>query len=128
MINGDGLANTLSGGAGDDMIRSRGGADTLSGGSGQDTFVYMQKDVMLAGVHQGLDFITDFRSSDKIDVRDFFKGMNVADYSDVMQLTSDGVKTTLSIDNGAGYVDVVSFAGSFVIPAQSLVDDQIILV
>ncbi len=127
-ISGDGLANELWGGSGNDVIRSRAGADTLSGGFGQDTFVYMQKDVMLGGVHQGVDFIKDFRSSDKIDVRDFFKGVSVSDYNEVMQLTYDGANTTLSVNTTGTFVDVLSFAGKFSVPAALLVEDQVILV
>ena len=112
---GDGLANVLIGGDGNDLIRSRGGADTLTGGYGQDTYVFMQKDVLSGGVHLGVDFITDFRSSDKIDVRDFFKGQYIEDYNEVIHLTADGANTTLSVKSGNVFVDVVSFAGQFVV-------------
>ena len=89
--------------------------------------MFMQKDVMLNGLHQGVDFITDFRSSDHIDVRDFFKGQTVADYNDVITLTENGANTTLSVKSGGVFIDVVTFAGHFIAPAQSLVDDQVIL-
>lgn len=127
VIDGDGRANAISGGAGDDMIRGRGGVDTLTGGLGQDTFVYLQKDVMLNGTHQGLDFITDFKSIDKIDVRDFFKGQSIDNFNAFINLRAEGGNTIVAVDNGAGFVDVVSFAGSFVVPGQSMVDEGIIL-
>jgi Ca2+-binding RTX toxin-like protein len=126
-ISGDHLANEIWGGTGNDVIRGHEGADKLIGGAGQDTFVFLKKDVVLAGVHQGVDTIGDFAAGDKIDVRDFFKGHAIADYGSVMKLTEDGAHTTLSIKMGAAFVDVASISGHITTPVQTLVHDQVIL-
>jgi Ca2+-binding RTX toxin-like protein len=127
---GDSGVNTLVGGAGDDVIRSKAGADILTGGAGHDTYVFMQKDVMVGGVHQGVDTITDFRSSDTIDVSDFFKGQDFVDASTALKMTFDGANTTISVDNGsgAGFVDVVKFVGQFFAGVDSLAADGMIMV
>jgi len=90
--------------------------------------VFWQKDVELNGAHQGTDFITDFGSGDKIDLTDFFKTADWVDADSVMKLTVSGGNTTLSVDTGAGFVDVVTLGGSHQASPQSYVDDMVILV
>jgi hypothetical protein len=78
-------------------------------------------------MHLGADTITDFGAGDKVDVRDFFKGHVISDYSQVMKLTAAGDHTTLSIKMGDAFVDVVSLSGQISTPVQTLVHDQVIL-
>ena len=128
MLTGDKGANVLSGGAGDDILRGKSGADTLYGGEGNDTYVFMKKDVVLDGVHQGVDHLADFQSNDSIDIRDFFKGNPPADIDSVVKLTWDGSQTTLSVDAGGGnFVDVATFANHYLGTASNLAADNIIL-
>ena len=126
-ITGDSSANVLLGGGGNDVVRGGAGADTLTGGLGQDTFVFTKKDVMLGGVLKGVDSITDFTGGDKIDVRNFFKGHTISDYSEVMKLTAEGDHTTLSVKMGATFVDVASVYGHIGSSIDILVHDQVIL-
>jgi Ca2+-binding RTX toxin-like protein len=56
-LTGDGLANRLEGGAGDDVLKGGGGADVLRGGTGVDTFVF---DTALNATN--IDTILDFAS------------------------------------------------------------------
>ncbi|MBD2601868.1 calcium-binding protein [Microcystis viridis] len=61
-IIGDFQANILNGGGGDDTLVGGTGADTLTGGTGADTFIYDSR-------FEGVDLITDFTSSDRINLR-----------------------------------------------------------
>ncbi len=61
-------------------------------------------------------------------VSDFFKTADWVDADSVMKLTVSGGNTTLSVDTGAGFVDVVTLAGNHVASPQSYVDDMVILV
>jgi Ca2+-binding RTX toxin-like protein len=72
-ITGDSQNNVLNGGGGNDLIRAGGGNDTLVGGAGADTltggtgieintFIYNSR-------FEGVDLITDFTSSDRINLR-----------------------------------------------------------
>jgi Ca2+-binding RTX toxin-like protein len=62
-LNGGNGNDTLNGDAGDDFLDSGGGNDTLTGGAGGDSF---RPTSGLGGV--GLDVITDFSSSDRLDL------------------------------------------------------------
>jgi Ca2+-binding RTX toxin-like protein len=125
---GDSSANVLLGGAGNDVLRGRGGADTLTGGLGQDTFVFAQSDTYSHHTYHGADRITDFSLLDKIDVKDFFKGQTIGDYSQVMKLTADGDHTTLAIKTFGSFVDVAYLTGHIATSVQTLVADHMILV
>lgn len=128
VLTGDKGANELYGSAGNDILRGKSGADTLFGGDGNDTYVFMKKDVLLNGVHQGVDRLADFRSNDSIDIRDFFKGNPPADLDQVVKLTWDGSQTTLSVDAGSGnFVDVATFANHYLSAPSTLAADNIIL-
>ncbi len=130
VLTGDKGANELFGGVGNDILRGKSGADTLfgGGGDGNDTYVFMKKDVILNGVHQGVDRLADFHSNDSIDIRDFFKGSPPADLDQVVKLTWDGSQTTLSVDAGGGnFIDVATFANHYLSAPSSLAADNIIL-
>jgi parallel beta-helix repeat protein len=67
IINGNNSANTLVGGAGNDVIFGGGGKDTMTGGDGADVFVYKQ--ISDSSASAGKDLITDFTVGvDKIDL------------------------------------------------------------
>lgn len=70
-LKGDDLNNRLQGGGGDDRLEGGLGRDTLTGGTGNDTFVY---DIM-----DGEDTITDFLSTDILNLTGFFAGTTNAD-------------------------------------------------
>lgn len=110
---GDSGANTFFGRGGDDMFRSKGGADELTGGAGKDTFVYFKKDVIVGDKHQGVDLITDFGAGDRINLHDFFKYRPGADLNTAIKLTTHGDTTTLAINTGGAFVDVLAIKGDF---------------
>jgi Ca2+-binding RTX toxin-like protein len=103
-LKGDNNANTLLGGDGDDSIRGMGGADVLTGGAGGDTFVWATaKDVVSAGVHLGLDHITDFGPGDKLDLHGLIGGQAYASLDDLVRVA----------DTAAGVIVSVKIAGVF---------------
>ena len=61
-ITGDFQANILNGGGGNDTLVGGAGADTLTGGTGTNTFIYNSR-------FEGVDFIADFISIDRIHLR-----------------------------------------------------------
>jgi large repetitive protein len=66
VLTGNGMANTLVGGTGNDVITGLGRGDTLTGGGGADTFVYT---AVSDSTGRGYDTITDFNASaDLIDL------------------------------------------------------------
>lgn len=111
-IKGSNRADVIDGGAGNDIIRGKAGADILTGGDGHDSFVFMKKDVMQNGVHQGVDVITDFHGNDTIDLRDFFKGaVAVKNADSVIHFEDTAAGTVVSAKLGAEFVDVALLQG-----------------
>ncbi len=125
---GDSGDNVFSGGAGNDTFRSKGGSDILTGGGGKDTYVYLKKDAVVGGVQQGVDYITDFGSNDQIDISDFFKSDPNADLNVAIQLNFDGVNTTLAVDVGGTFVNVVAFSGEWTATPSQLAEEFILAV
>lgn len=105
-IIGDFQANILNGSSGNDLISASGGddtlvggtgADTLTGGTGADTFIYDSR-------FEGVDLITDFTSSDRINLRSSgFAGLSLGSLS----ASRYGEGNSLSVAAGAAF-----FAGS----------------
>ncbi len=112
-IKGSSGDDIIDGGRGNDTIRSMAGADIITGGEGHDTYVYFKKDVMLNGVHQGVDTITDFSGSDTIDLHDFFKGQP-GDINDAIHMTDTAAGTMISAKLGGAYVDVAMLQGQHI--------------
>jgi Ca2+-binding RTX toxin-like protein len=93
-ISGGAGFNVLEGQGGNDTIQGRGGNDTLTGGAGNDTFVYVDGD--------GADIITDFvagaSSPDKIDLTGV---SGVHSLADILALaTQNGSSTVISFGGG----------------------------
>jgi Ca2+-binding RTX toxin-like protein len=107
---GDNGRDVFDGGAGNDVIRGRDGADTLTGGSGNDTFVWMRDDLdghcHGHGNGRNVDTITDFSAGDKLDLRDFTKGVKVSSLDSIVQLKDGAEGTMLSVKVGKSFVDV----------------------
>ena len=57
---GNALANSITGGSGDDTLDGRGGIDTLVGGIGSDTYVLTTGDVVVELAAGGTDTITTY--------------------------------------------------------------------
>uniref|UniRef100_UPI00035EE7C8 beta strand repeat-containing protein n=1 Tax=Pseudomonas mandelii TaxID=75612 RepID=UPI00035EE7C8 len=103
------LADTISGGDGNDIIVGREGADTLSGGAGADVFAYFN-------VNEGGDHILDYNyaEGDKIDLSALLKANFVSgtsQVSDFVQVVQTGTDITVKVDtdgasNGKNFVDV----------------------
>lgn len=99
-IVGDGLANVLRGGAGDDFLVGGLGIDTLVGGLGADVFVF-------TGLGQGADIIRDFVPGvDKIGLVDFGFGDVSRDFFNTITnstgLPASGLPQFIFDNSGAG--------------------------
>ncbi|AZD34229.1 T1SS secreted agglutinin RTX [Pseudomonas chlororaphis subsp. aurantiaca] len=103
------LADTLSGGDGNDIIVGRGGEDTLSGGAGADVFAYLN-------ANEGGDHILDYNyaEGDTVDLSALLNANFVSGTSqvtDFVQLAQSGSDITVQVDpdganNGKHFVDV----------------------
>ncbi|WP_421666795.1 VCBS domain-containing protein [Pseudomonas chlororaphis] len=103
------LADTLSGGDGNDIIVGRGGEDTLSGGAGADVFAYLN-------ANEGGDHILDYNyaEGDTLDLSTLLNANFVSGTSqvaDFVQLAQSGSDITVQVDpdganNGKHFVDV----------------------
>ena len=103
------LADTLSGGDGNDIIVGRGGEDTLSGGAGADMFAYLN-------ANEGGDHILDYNyaEGDTLDLSTLLNANFVSGTSqvaDFVQLAQSGSDITVQVDpdganNGKQFVDV----------------------
>ena len=83
LIEGDGDANIIISGAGNDIIFGGAGSDTLTGGAGADMFVWKEADA-----DSSHDTVVDFNTAED--------ELNLSD------LLSDGSRTIEGIDNGSG--------------------------
>lgn len=120
-------ADNLDGGAGDDLLRGLGGADTLTGGDGNDTFQWFAKDVVVGTKHQGVDTITDFSTGDRLDLSDLLKKFKSGDLTDHIQVTESKAGSTVSVDVGGTFYDVVTLAGVYDTSAADLLASGAIL-
>ncbi|WP_158703146.1 VCBS domain-containing protein [Pseudomonas chlororaphis] len=103
------LADTLSGGDGNDIIVGRGGEDSLSGGAGADVFAYLN-------ANEGGDHILDYNyaEGDTLDLSTLLNANFVSGTSqvaDFVQLAQSGSDITVQVDpdganNGKHFVDV----------------------
>ncbi|HDY85869.1 MAG TPA: DUF4114 domain-containing protein, partial [Methylophaga sp.] len=84
LIEGDGSANKIIGGAGDDIIFGGAGNDMLTGGAGSDTFVWNQADLGTAGT-AALDTVTDFDVNHDV--------LNLSDLLSDASHTIEGIST-----------------------------------
>jgi hypothetical protein len=85
------------------------------------------KDVMVNGVHQGVDLITDFGSNDTLDLSDFFKTER-ASLNDEVRITAGAGSSTLSIKMGDAWVDVAVLQGVMGGDADAWASDGMIMV
>ena len=120
VMNGTGVANTLTGGAGtqliyglagndmlnggdgDDFIVGGTGADTMTGGAGRDTFAWLGGEI-----GTGVDSISGFAlgaSGDALDVSRLLSGFDPATsvLSDYVRVTAASGNTTVSVDIDGG--------------------------
>ncbi len=124
---GSSRADNLDGGAGDDLLRGLGGADTLTGGDGNDTFEWFAKDVISGKKHLGVDTITDFSAGDRLDFSDMLKKFKSGDLADHIQVTESKVGTTVAVDIGGTFYDVVTLVGVYDTSAADLLASGAIL-
>jgi Ca2+-binding RTX toxin-like protein len=110
LYGGDG-DDRLNGGGDDDILQGGAGNDTLTGGRGSDTFVWALEDVVVGGVAQGTDRITDLRSEDVLDISDLVDADDLAALQQVATLERSGGELRLSIDIDGATYDVTAIRG-----------------
>ncbi len=106
LLIGNGVANRLEGGAGDDVLVGGAGADTLVGSAGADTFVYtVTADSPVAGTDRILDFSGSEGEGDRLDFSALGGGVTFigeAAFSDVageVRYTRRGAGTSSDADD-----------------------------
>ncbi|RQO58833.1 type I secretion C-terminal target domain-containing protein, partial [Pseudomonas sp. KBW05] len=100
---GQGGNDTLNGGAGNDILVGGKGNDVLTGGAGADTFVWLKGDTNTSG---GFDRITDFKHSegDKLDLSDLLQGNTDSNLDKYLKLTTDSTgNSTLSVSSSGSF-------------------------
>ncbi|WLH90732.1 type I secretion C-terminal target domain-containing protein [Pseudomonas sp. FP453] len=100
---GQGGNDTLNGGAGNDILVGGKGNDILTGGAGADTFVWLKGDTNTSG---GFDRITDFKHSegDKLDLSDLLQGNTDSNLDKYLKLTTDSSgNSTLSVSSSGSF-------------------------
>ncbi len=132
-IEGDGDANTLTGGAGTDyvfgydgadVLNGEGGNDVLVGGAGNDTLIGgAGSDLLVGGLgadifrwtlaEAGTDTVKDFTlgkygdatspNADQLDLRDLLVGENSATLENFLHVTQAGGSTTVEISSNGGF-------------------------
>ena len=107
VFKGSSRVDHIDGGDGNDVIRGLGGADVLTGGAGDDTFQFFGKDITSGGKHLGLDVITDFSAGDRLDLHDMLKKFAPGDAGNHVRVTDGKHGSTVSVDMGGKFVDVV---------------------
>ncbi len=143
-IFGGGDNDRLSGNEGDDRIYGDGGNDVISGGIGSDvlsggelsggfslgndTFIWARADVInSANVRQGIDHITDFSATDRLDFSGL--GLGTAAIASLVRVTDSASGTIVSANFGAtaGFVDVAVLDGVHLTLARMVTDQNFIL-
>ena len=105
-LNGGDNADTLMGGAGGDTINGDGGADTIIGGLGDDTMTGGAADadtfVFSPADGDGVDVITDFQATDKINLKAF--GIEADDLAKLIKVRGDDIIIDLTSVGGGTIV------------------------
>jgi len=125
ILKGDKRDNKFWGLDGDDSFRGLEGADEFKGGGGSDTYVWLLKDVIHNGIHEGVDTILDYSvNQDILDLG----GVSVSDGDDiVLAETLDG--TMVSVATAAdGLVDIVLLADRFGLDKEAQIDGGLFIV
>jgi Ca2+-binding RTX toxin-like protein len=93
---GDGGANVLTGGGGNDLLRGKDGADTLIGGGGDDNMNGgAGRDTFVFGHDFGNDTIVRFEGKDHLDISQL--GITAADFASNVTIADLGNDTRVSI-------------------------------
>ncbi len=107
---GDGSNDIITGGRGDDVLKGGDAASRYP--AGNDTFVWDLADVVNAdGTRAGFDHIVDFSSGDRLDFGAVFPGVDPGPISDMVRLTERAGSTIVSLNLGAGFIEVVQLDG-----------------
>jgi Ca2+-binding RTX toxin-like protein len=107
-LRGNAADERINGGAGNDRIRGEAGNDVLTGGEGRDTFIFKTTDVFGdLGDQNFVDTITDFSTTDRLDVRDLLSNLSYEYLEDVLRIEDDGQgNSTLQVNRGQGFENV----------------------
>lgn len=121
-------ADTLTGGAGDDLIFGNGGADRLSGGAGDDLIFALAAGTTMTG-GAGADIFHPGPGTATSTIRDFEPGTDRLDLSDWGRLYDPSALTILSRSDGAeirygdNVLRIYSADGSAIMPSEWGADD-----
>ncbi len=121
---GSSNANSFDGGAGNDTFRGMAGADIFTGAAGSDTYNWLVSDVGSSSNH---DHITDFSVGDRLDLRDFTKGLAGAPITNAVRIADGTDGTMVSVKIGSSFVDLVELDGVHGVTVGSLLADGMIL-
>jgi Ca2+-binding RTX toxin-like protein len=105
--------DSLSAGAGNDVLIGGGGGDTLTGGAGNDTFKFAAVTDSRPGTTGGVpsyDTITDFASNTNTTVD--ATGKHTSLTGDVISLTDIDANTGLSGDQPFQFIGTAAFSGA----------------
>jgi len=128
------FADTLDGGAGDDVLIGGLGADVMTGGGGDDVFRWDLDDLWETPV-PGVDRITDFAEGDVLDLRPFFTAFTYPPGyepdASFLRLRTDGADTLLDYSLTGGplyepFLRLENYTTDATI--QELLDDGVILI
>jgi Ca2+-binding RTX toxin-like protein len=102
-ITGDGLANRLEGGGGNDTLNGGGGSDVLIGGAGNDTLVVTSgNDTIIVAAGFGNDKVTNFDANGGAGAQDLIDvsalGLTAVDLGGAITWAADGADLLVTID------------------------------
>lgn len=107
---GNGGSDVMYGGDGNDRMTGGSGLDYLVGGAGADTFVYTALTDAPAGTPMGSDFIADWQSIDRVDLRSLDANTELAG---LQHFTSIEVAMGFPVhDAPAGTIVLAGFGGT----------------
>lgn len=118
---GNGSANILIGGTGNNALSGGAGNDTLDGGTGLDTLTGgADADIFVLGNVSNIDVVTDFSTAqgDALDIRDLLSGYNPGSHTitDWVRVTDVSANSKLEIDRDGtggtyGWVQIATLNG-----------------
>ncbi|MDX2158586.1 MAG: Ig-like domain-containing protein [Hyphomicrobiaceae bacterium] len=127
MLKGSAAADVLVGGAGNDTLRGMAGADTLTGGTGADVFQWLKADVVSGTTCLGVDIVTDFGAGDRLDLRDFLKGLDPAALFASVRVVDGAAGSMVAVKVGSAFIDIVELGNVHGLTGADMLQQGLIL-